>query len=309
MQPLYHKNLMPIKLQCSQGHPLKDDNLYVVPKTGRHECKTCKRLGSAKRYIQDLLNGRILIRPRGLKYEAFGERKTLREWSREYGIPAKRIWTRINRDNWSNEKAIKTKVCKDPRFKTQTHCKKGHALVIPNLYITPSTGDRQCKICLKEMAHINYIKRGGNSRFTDKEKSLKYSKARHHYRKKISSDVPEELGKIIIARCNLYSLILAKTRGLKHAAFGKEQTLKEWASEYGITHSCLLARRHKGLSLEVSLLQETTRNCTHRVFGKSQTLKQWASEYGMNYKHLWGRINTCGWSIEKALTTPVRAHR
>lgn len=40
--------------------------------------------------------------------------------------------------------------------------------------------------------------------------------------------------------------------------------------------------------------------------GKSQTVAQWAEECGMKYNSLSQRINKYGWSIEKALTTPVR---
>jgi hypothetical protein len=35
----------------------------------------------------------------------------------------------------------------------------------------------------------------------------------------------------------------------------------------------------------------------------------WAKRVGMNYKTLYNRINTAGWSIKRALTTPVRQFR
>jgi hypothetical protein len=40
--------------------------------------------------------------------------------------------------------------------------------------------------------------------------------------------------------------------------------------------------------------------------GKTQTIAQWARELGMLNSSLWGRINDYGWSVEKALTTPVK---
>lgn len=40
--------------------------------------------------------------------------------------------------------------------------------------------------------------------------------------------------------------------------------------------------------------------------GVTKYLDQWASEYNIPYKTLWARINVRKWSIEKALTTPVR---
>ncbi|KKK59795.1 hypothetical protein LCGC14_3030790 [marine sediment metagenome] len=43
--------------------------------------------------------------------------------------------------------------------------------------------------------------------------------------------------------------------------------------------------------------------------GKTQCLSAWAEETGIAYWTLCARINKLGWSIEKALTTPVRKYR
>ncbi len=40
--------------------------------------------------------------------------------------------------------------------------------------------------------------------------------------------------------------------------------------------------------------------------GKTQCLIEWSEEYNINYKTLCSRIFKYGWSIKKALTTPVR---
>lgn len=40
--------------------------------------------------------------------------------------------------------------------------------------------------------------------------------------------------------------------------------------------------------------------------GKTHTIGDWATELGVNHQTLCARINTYGWTIEKALTTPVR---
>lgn len=50
----------------------------------------------------------------------------------------------------------------------------------------------------------------------------------------------------------------------------------------------------------------TERNVMITRFGKTQTLKQWADEVGLNYKTVHNRVTTCGWSVERALTTPPR---
>jgi hypothetical protein len=42
--------------------------------------------------------------------------------------------------------------------------------------------------------------------------------------------------------------------------------------------------------------------------GKSQTIAQWAEELSINYVTLWGRLER-GWSVERALTQPVRVQR
>lgn len=40
--------------------------------------------------------------------------------------------------------------------------------------------------------------------------------------------------------------------------------------------------------------------------GKTMPLKEWARELDVNYGTLWSRINDSGWSVERALTTPIR---
>lgn len=41
--------------------------------------------------------------------------------------------------------------------------------------------------------------------------------------------------------------------------------------------------------------------------GKSQNLMEWAEEYNLKYTTLFNRLNCYNWSIEKALTTPVKS--
>lgn len=40
--------------------------------------------------------------------------------------------------------------------------------------------------------------------------------------------------------------------------------------------------------------------------GKEKTLQEWAIESGIEYRRLRSRIKECGWSFEKAISTPVR---
>lgn len=36
------------------------------------------------------------------------------------------------------------------RWRSQTHCKRGHRLSGNNVYVIPSTGSRQCRACVRE---------------------------------------------------------------------------------------------------------------------------------------------------------------
>ena len=55
---------------------------------------------------------------------------------------------------------------------------------------------------------------------------------------------------------------------------------------------------------------EQSRNRRTNVFltyqGKTQTLFEWADEVGIRPRTLWRRIRQSGWSVERALTTPVK---
>ena len=50
-------------------------------------------------------------------------------------------------------------------------------------------------------------------------------------------------------------------------------------------------------------------NLVIEAFGRKQTCAQWARELGMREKLLRYRIAVLGWNAEKALSTPVRAHK
>ncbi len=46
-------------------------------------------------------------------------------------------------------------------------------------------------------------------------------------------------------------------------------------------------------------------NCPLTYNGETKTAKQWAEAIGMDHTTLWSRIFKQGWSVEKALTTPI----
>ena len=43
--------------------------------------------------------------------------------------------------------------------------------------------------------------------------------------------------------------------------------------------------------------------------GQVMVLKDWAAKVGMDYRNVWQRIFVLGWSVERALTTPVKKQR
>jgi len=47
-------------------------------------------------------------------------------------------------------------------------------------------------------------------------------------------------------------------------------------------------------------------SCLITHAGKTQCLKDWAEEFDINYTTLHSRVIIYNWTIEKALTTPVR---
>lgn len=92
---------------------------------------------------------------------------------------------------------------------------------------------------------------------------------------------------------------------------GKTQTITQWSKEIGINRNTLEGRLKSGWRIEDALTKdkcEKGERCDNRFLtynGKTQTMTQWARELGMNRKTLSYRIDKCGWSIEKAMTTPV----
>jgi hypothetical protein len=58
--------------------------------------------------------------------------------------------------------------------------------------------------------------------------------------------------------------------------------------------------------------QEQNRNKSKNAYltfqGRTQTMRTWAEELGFAYYVVYLRVTQCGWSAEKALTTPVRKY-
>lgn len=87
-------------------------------------------------------------------------------------------------------------------------------------------------------------------------------------------------------------------------AFGKTQSIMEWARETGISRSTIASRLDRwGWSVEDALTkgnQHPERTLT--AFGKTQTLTEWEQETGINRYTIKARISKHGWTAERALT-------
>lgn len=93
---------------------------------------------------------------------------------------------------------------------------------------------------------------------------------------------------------------------------GKSQNMTQWAREIGVRRELIKDRLKSGWSVEDALtkrkceLWERKDNRLLTYDGKTMTVSQWAKEIGVNRSTLSHRINERGWTVERALTTPVR---
>lgn len=92
---------------------------------------------------------------------------------------------------------------------------------------------------------------------------------------------------------------------------GKTKTLKQWSEELNLNYDALRNRINcfhwdieKALKIKI---KQTTKKYRHYITynKKTQSLAEWSRETGIEYYALKNRINRYGWSIEKALTTPI----
>ncbi|MCF6370978.1 hypothetical protein LXM96_19270 [Rhizobium sp. TRM95001] len=115
---------------------------------------------------------------------------------------------------------------------------------------------------------------------------------------------------------------------------GISQAVSEWALDYGITPGIIIARLQSGVSVadaittpmrvgfagqrlpkfhkqqigRLKVRPNATKANLHVHDGRSLTLGQWAKAYGMTKGTLRSRLRG-GWTLEEALTTPIRPLR
>lgn len=95
---------------------------------------------------------------------------------------------------------------------------------------------------------------------------------------------------------------------------GTTRPISEWAEITGLPYQALWSRvAVLGLSHSAALTRPLRDNNRHELDitfnGTTKTLSEWAKSTGMPFKTLWARINMMGWSVDRALSTPVRTSR
>lgn len=83
---------------------------------------------------------------------------------------------------------------------------------------------------------------------------------------------------------------------------GFKLTMADWARKAGISHTGLLDRLNTGMSFAEAVSYPSTRYPTYSAFGITATLKELCKIFDQPVERVSKRINTYGWSLEKALT-------
>ena len=98
----------------------------------------------------------------------------------------------------------------------------------------------------------------------------------------------------------------SKTR--RYTCNGETLTLSEWAKKAGVSFSVMWKRvevQKMPIEEAVGIVPVGKKNIL--VFnGQAKPIKVWAEELGVPMDTIWKRVYKSGWSVEKALTTPVR---
>ena len=96
------------------------------------------------------------------------------------------------------------------------------------------------------------------------------------------------------------------------------ENFKEWATANGYQENLTLDRVDVNGNYEptncrwiTNAQQQLNKRTNHLITynGKTQTIKEWSNELGMNYTTLSSRIMDYHWSVEKAITTPVKVYK
>ena len=92
---------------------------------------------------------------------------------------------------------------------------------------------------------------------------------------------------------------------------GQTRSIGAWALRKGLNHTTLRSRIDGGWPLEQAFSAPPARGRFRMVEfdGRTQSVTAWAKETGIPFKTLHFRLTKCGWTIERALKTPLRTKK
>lgn len=96
------------------------------------------------------------------------------------------------------------------------------------------------------------------------------------------------------------------SRNIRIVFCGEERTISEWAEFLGIPYQTIWHRYEKGFPIDQVLGLHKMKKAGISCFGETHTLKEWSLITGIPSGTISNRIYRCGWSVEKALTEPIR---
>lgn len=102
-----------------------------------------------------------------------------------------------------------------------------------------------------------------------------------------------------------------KRNTVKHTLGDEQLILGDIAEKLGVSRETLVSRMARGMTAQeavskpVRRISRTRRNEQIEFQGVSDTAFGWSRRIGIPFKTLLYRLN-CGWSVEKAMTAPVR---
>lgn len=95
----------------------------------------------------------------------------------------------------------------------------------------------------------------------------------------------------------------------------KFENFRKWAIENNYADNLSIDRidvdgNYEPSNCKWSNSKEQSNNRRSNVFitfnGSTKTMKEWSEEIGISNTTIWNRLNVRGWSVEKALTQPIR---
>ena len=102
------------------------------------------------------------------------------------------------------------------------------------------------------------------------------------------------------------------------SALGQTKTRKEWGVASGITSECIKSRLRRGWTPDEAVtiplktqIMRSHREVVYEWDGEEYNISELvnAAPFEIKHKQMRRRIAVYGWTVEKAMTTPVRIHR